>query len=659
LFLNGSSLAFAAILAFVLAGIALGGLLAAAWAARDKTADRHAGSVALAAGVVGVVGYRIFPWFGGRAHLGGEQGAATIALLAVPLVLGTSLASGAFFTLVGVRLRRELGGESRAAGSLAFANTLGAALGPLAAGFVLLPVLGMERALFGLLASYAVVGALVFWRAGASRWVLGPSAALFALAFASFPFGEMSSRYLAASLRRWASSPEDRVLALREGSAATIAYVEHRALGEQRHLQLVTNAFSMSATSFWVRRYAKLYVYWPVAVRPRVRNALVIGYGVGNTLRALTATRELESIDVVDISREIVELGATVSHEAKTALGDPRVHIHIEDGRWFLQGAEQRWDLITGEPPPHHIAGVVNLYSREYFRLLRQRLTDGGVVTYWLHAELMTGKAARGILRAFCDAFEDCSLWHGSGVDFMLVGTNGATGPVSEERFSAQWRDPKLAPELVAVGIERPEQLGALFIADARQLRELVSADEAVVDDEPHLLRAAPRGFVEGLTEPWRDETAARQRFQTSQLIASLWPEAVRKRTLDYFDEQHLLNQLLFGVPLPGFQKDLAAVDVALTGSDVQLPVLLLLGSDPDLQRAATNRARKHPGDPDAVRHLAVGSLARRDFPRAAIEFRSLLGTPYDRSARALLTYLERRGWLTDPLSLGGTAEPR
>ena len=55
----------------------------------------------------------------------------------------------------------------------------------------------------------------------------------------------------------------------------------------------------------------------------------------------------------------------------------------------------------------------MNLYSREYFQLLRSRLTAGGVVTYWLHTPLMSEPNAKSILRAFCDAFEDCSLWPG------------------------------------------------------------------------------------------------------------------------------------------------------------------------------------------------------------------------------------------------------
>ena len=58
--------------------------------------------------------------------------------------------------------------------------------------------------------------------------------------------------------------------------------------------------------------------------------------------------------------------------------------MHIEDGRYFLQTTDRQFDLITGEPPPPGIAGVENLYSREYFQLIHDRLADGGIVTCWL-----------------------------------------------------------------------------------------------------------------------------------------------------------------------------------------------------------------------------------------------------------------------------------
>ena len=87
----------------------------------------------------------------------------------------------------------------------------------------------------------------------------------------------------------------------------------------------------------------------------------------------------------MDISSDILELSRVVYPEPESnPLHDPRVRSHVGDGRYFLQTTDRRFDLITAEPPPLVVAGAVNLYSREYFRTIRDRLADGGYVTYWL-----------------------------------------------------------------------------------------------------------------------------------------------------------------------------------------------------------------------------------------------------------------------------------
>ena len=648
LFLNGTSLAFAMVLAMVLAGIALG-----SFAARARvlvaSAPAYAGLVSLAAAVLGVVGLRLFPHFAAAFLGGGAQGAAMVVALAAPLVLGTSFASGALFTFLGAALRVELPSDAGAAGLLLSSNTVGAALGAFSAGFVLLPTVGMEKALFGMLLCYGLAAAVCFARARPSPRILAAGAGIYLAALAAFPFGSVHSQFVAVSAGKWRSSPDDRIAAVREGLNATLMYIEHRTLGLTHHYQLCTNAYSMTNSAFTGRRYMKAFAYWPLAVLPRVRSALIIGYGLGNTAKALTDSSDPETIDVVDVSPDILAMAPVVFPDPREQpLADPRVRVHVEDGRYFLQATDRRFDLITGEPPPHHLAGVVNLYSREYFQLLRSRLTEGGVVTYWLHMRLTSEATAKSILRAFCDAFEDCSLWHGSGSDFMMVGTNGAAGSVGEEVFARQWRDPKTAEELRALGFDEPEQLGALFVGDAGYLDALTSGALPVVDDQPARLRlSAADPPADALVEAWRDEDAARGRFQESAFVAKHWPGELRKRTLSYFHWQRLDNDLLFERPGPGFSKDLGTLAGVLAETDLRLPVLLLLGSDPDVQRALAasvtlgQRADEGGSDPDIVRHRAIGLLAERDFSAAADALNALSRSRYAGMAKKLLGVID------------------
>src|SRR5262249_38629569 len=144
------------ILALVLVGIAAGALSASAWEARARSGS-FASWVAYAAGFAGLVGYLGHPFVLGST-LEPYQGAWTVLRVSSVLVLPVSFGSGALFTLLGSGLRAVSGTDARAAGALVAVNTLGAGVGPLLAGFVLLPRFGMERSLFGLLALYGVIG---------------------------------------------------------------------------------------------------------------------------------------------------------------------------------------------------------------------------------------------------------------------------------------------------------------------------------------------------------------------------------------------------------------------------------------------------------------------------------------------------------------------
>ena len=116
-----------------------------------------------------------------------------------------------------------------------------------------------------------------------------------------------------------------------------------------------------------------------------------------------------------------------VIHPAKrTRCATRACALHIEDGRQFLQATPKRFDLITGEPPPPRTPGAVNIYTREYFQLMHDRLAEGGIATYWLPVGRPDpGTNVNAIVRAFCDVFADCSLWNATPFDLMLAGTRG------------------------------------------------------------------------------------------------------------------------------------------------------------------------------------------------------------------------------------------
>jgi len=640
LFVIGYSLSFAIMLATVLGGIALGGLGASAALRRWPESFRQAGPLAFLAGAACLGGYALFYVVVPPPAVAAASAPLAVARLAVPLMFPVALASGALFTLVGASLRAGVRSDVSAAGALALANTVGAAAGAAAGGLLLLPSLGVEASFFVLGALYGPVGLLMVVRLRPGRWTLLPSAALLVAALALFPFGAMNGRYVPLVVAREVQGSPAQVLGVSEGLTETAIYLERFWLGLPYYKQLLTNAFSMSGTEGMSRRYMKLFVWWPVAVHPAPRRALLISFGVGCTAEALTHTPCLERIDVVDISRDILDTNDIIFPDpADQPLRDPRVRIHVEDGRFFLQSTRERFDIITGEPPPPEIAGIANLYSREYFQLVHDRLAEGGIATYWLPIHSLTGEGAQSVVHAFCDVFEDATLWHGMGLNLMLVGTRNAKGPVSEESFCRQWQDPSLAPELARLGLEVPGQLGALYIDGGDHLRRSVSDRPPLVDDFPRRILGRASTETPAICRAWLDPQGAAGRFEQSEIVNRLWPERLRKQTLEYFGPQTLLVRVSVP-PWTGEETPYDAVQAVLTRTTLRAPIAWALSSSPDFQEDVALAPARFRRTPEARYHTAVALLSAREYASAAAAFGDAEGAPaFRQKARGLRIY--------------------
>lgn len=628
-----TTLAVSVMLAAALSAIGIGGLVASWWLRRRPRAARQAPAIAWAGGCCVIVSYAAF-----QAVTGGVQVGAWWRVLwfACALTCPSSFFSGVVFTLVGDRVSREVGVASRAAAWVTLANTSGAMCGAPFAAFVLLPALGMERGFFALAIVYGAIGALAWpttrldGGAGrAARPVYAGWAAGIALmiALALFPFG-LATVYFARVAEPYLADGSE-IVAMNEGPTETILLLQQKWLGRPVYSRLVTNGFSMSGTAIAGQRYMRDFVYWPLLLHASpLRRILVIGYGVGVTAGAAVDVPSAERIDVVELSRGIVAMSDIIYQSATPPLSDPRVHLHIEDGRTFLQTTKARFDLITGEPPPPRTPGAANIYTREYFRLIHDRLADGGMTTYWLPvARPNPGADVDTVIRAFCDVFDDCSLWNATPSDFMLVGTRQA-GRQILEAVAAPWSDPRLASRLRETGFEQPEQIGATFLGDAAYLHALTASTPPLTDDFPH--RVVPTSARPSLSDPRYgddphvvdvfqrvlDPARAQRAFAASALVARLWPADLIEKTLPFFETQRIINRALWdgGQPL----QQIEDLHFVLTATTLRTLPLWLMGSDDAKQQIAEDSSQRS-GPTEYAR--GVRALSMRDYRRAAAYF--------------------------------------
>lgn len=262
---------------------------------------------------------------------------------------------------------RISGGDPDKAGSAYAVNVVGCIVGPLLAGFVLLPSIG-ERWSLGILAAFWFFAG--GWLALQSSKLKGSARPTRRFVFAG---SVLVSLVLLATTRTYESRFRDKIV-LRDNTATVIA------TGEGRHKNLLINGVGITALT----PITKIMAHFPLAFleRPPER-ALDICFGMGTTYRSLL------SWGIHADAAELVPSVPAVFHyfhaDAEQLLQSPQGRIIIDDGRRYLERTQESYDVITIDPPPPvEAAGSSLLYSKEFYAIAKRRLRPGGILAQWL-----------------------------------------------------------------------------------------------------------------------------------------------------------------------------------------------------------------------------------------------------------------------------------
>jgi spermidine synthase len=158
-----------------------------------------------------------------------------------------------------------------------------------------------------------------------------------------------------------------------------------------------------------------------------VKKVLLVGVGAGVTAGSILA-HPIERLDVVEISPAVVDAAKFFSPDNRDALADPRCHVHLEDARTFLMLSREKYDLIVSVPSNPWVSGVSGLFSRDFFRVAREHLAEGGRVVQWIHTYESNEEMLRLVLRTLRDSFEHGTTWVGPD-DLVLIASRAPQRP--------------------------------------------------------------------------------------------------------------------------------------------------------------------------------------------------------------------------------------
>ncbi len=362
----GRPQAFALVLVAFLAGISAGSVIGRRICERSTQLLASAARVLSWAAALDVVALQLAaPLLGYTPlRLGG-------LLLMIALTAG---AKGVLFPIVhhlGSNTSRE--GLGRSVSQVYLANVMGSALGPLITGFWLLDLLPVEGA-WGLVAAGTATLALVCLIAAPQR-----QRSWFTLPVLLLVLGAVLVAQPLPVISKVAADVEDtrpirQLIQNKHGILHTLAH-------DEGDITYGGNAYDgrvnvdMNLNSNLLDR-----AYLMAVLHPAPKRVLVIGLSTGAWTQAILGFPGVEQVDVVEINPGYRDLIA--SHPAVAPLlKDPRVRLHIDDGRrWLRAHREARYDLIFQNTTYHWRAYTSLLLSREYLQEMSRHLAPGGIV---------------------------------------------------------------------------------------------------------------------------------------------------------------------------------------------------------------------------------------------------------------------------------------
>ncbi|WP_246707957.1 fused MFS/spermidine synthase [Ensifer oleiphilus] len=493
-FISTRSFAFSVVLATYLAGLALGAALFARRTDRLDDPWTTFGLLITAAGLVAlfelaVLGTWLTVWqTNAEAAVAAVTGSvfagmsARFVVAALTIVFVPTLILGAAFP-VALRLAVDPAHVGRDTGRVLAFNTLGGIAGTLVTGFLLIPTLGIIRSFSILAVAAAVIGVVAISR-GKGSLLAGPRLAVPVLGAVTLLLAVfVPSDRLAALLTK--SRSDGTIVSYEEGLGATVAVIE-QGQADRRFRRLYIQGVSNTGDAMPSLRYMRLQALLPLLIhKGEPKSALVIGLGTGITAGSLLAYPGLERRVAAELLPSVARASGLFKGNYDAAT-DPRLEVRLRDGRRELLRSDERYDLITLEPPPPSAAGVVNLYSSDFYRLARDRLAENGMLAQWLPIATQNDEDTRSLVKSFLDSFPQVTLWSTELHEMLLVGSLQPQ-EIDATRIAERMKERPIAAALGEVGISGPADLLATWMMDRSGLERYAGSALPVTDDQPRI----------------------------------------------------------------------------------------------------------------------------------------------------------------------------
>ncbi len=491
--IGGSVYAFSAMLASFLIGIAGGGAIASRIATTRARARLGLALTQIGAAVFSLLAYhavsRLPDWLAPGGRFEAADALHEMAALAALLLLPSTLCLGAMLPLAVRAAARVAEAAASASASVYAWNTLGAIVGSVATGFLLLPALDFAGTLVvGLALNLGL--ALLAWASSKDR-----SRGVAVAMAGAVVLGLVLPPTTPWSLLR--STPLDRDPAGASAEAPVLFHALGRsasvlALDLPDGVLISTNGMPESLIMEPGERPGRaMPARWlgllPALAARSPERMLMIGLGGSVALESIPSN--VREIDVVELEPEVVAANRAVDARRQIDVAaDPRVRIRVGDARTVLELETDAYDAIVSQPSHSWTAGASHLYTRDFFERVKGKLREGGVFVQWVGLPFVDGPLLRSFVATLDASFGHVRLYRPTWAGALFVASD-VTLEIDERFDAVRALDPDAFHR---AGIQNAAVLRAALTLDEAGVTRFGANQPIITDDWNAMATQAP-----------------------------------------------------------------------------------------------------------------------------------------------------------------------
>ncbi len=372
-------------------------------------------------------------------------------------------------------------------------NTMGCVLGSFAAGFLVIPWLGVRDSFFVIIGVLFLLALFLLLLGGKRRALWAVAAFVIAATVAAAGLWYVPRDVFLRTMNTYHYPSE--IIYMDDGVTGTVTVHD---LPDGDRL-IAVDGVDVAGMNLMLRTTQKLQAYVPLIAHDDPQDVVQIGYGSGETC-GIGLDFGVANYTIVDICPGVFAAGTFFDAINRRSYAHPSLRKVIMDGKNFIKLTDEKFDVIMNDSTYPGTTGSSALYTYDHFQACRDHLKPGGVLSCWVPLDLRP-EDFQIIIRSFQAAMPHSSLWMANNClnkHAVLLGTLELMR-LDFRRIEKIVQRPDIAADLAQISIHSVYDFLDCLVVGQEGMRRLGSEGPLHIDDTPYLeFGAAAKRDVEG-----------------------------------------------------------------------------------------------------------------------------------------------------------------